>query len=398
MGPAMSQVPSPQALYTGWLRRSGEFAHIAPWRLALMVASAPTYPGGSKSRVRRAGEHVRQGNATSDDLAVIDLWRAAHRPVLNTFQAILRNRTRGNNVIVAQRHKRKRTIFDKLRRLPKMELHRMDDVAGCRLIFDSIEELRAFRAQFHKAKFNHRRRNKDDKYDYIAHPNPNTGYRGIHDVYEYDVNSEFADQYRGLLIEIQYRSRYQHAWATCVEVVGFITENQPKFQEGDKRFQDILSLASEIIARVYEHLNANHPELSDAELVQKFLKLDDEIGFINLLHGLNTADHEISAKRNVILIFSDDLSLETRSFRDATDALRALFSIEKEQPGKDVVLVRADTTGDIRIAFKNYFSDARDFITLIENGCEKLAGKKVIRPRNPQNGRRRNHIAAMRRP
>jgi putative GTP pyrophosphokinase len=66
------------------------------------------------------------------------------------------------------------------------------------------------------------------------------------------------------------------------------------------------------------------------------------------------------------------------AFRDATDVLRALFKLESESPEKDVVLVHGDTSEEIRVAFKNYFSDARDFIKLIEDGCEKLAGKKVI--------------------
>ncbi len=73
-----------------------------------------------------------------------------------------------------------------------------------------------------------------DKWDYIKNPKT-SGYRGIHDVYEYDVNSEYGLVYNGLLIELQYRTQAQHAWATCVEVVGFITENQPKFQKGDLR-------------------------------------------------------------------------------------------------------------------------------------------------------------------
>lgn len=66
-----------------------------------------SYPGGSKSRVDQAGKNIRQNTYTADDLAVIDQWREAHRIVLNTFQAILRMRTRNNDSItVAQRHKR----------------------------------------------------------------------------------------------------------------------------------------------------------------------------------------------------------------------------------------------------------------------------------------------------
>jgi ppGpp synthetase/RelA/SpoT-type nucleotidyltranferase len=127
----------------------------------------PKFPGGSKSRVNRAGENVRTGIASSEDLRVIDDWRAAHRAVLNTFQAILRNRTHDKKITVAQRQKRKRTIFDKLNRFPGMQLSRMDDIAGCRLIFRNIEELYSFRTNFHKARFNHKRRNEVDKYDYI---------------------------------------------------------------------------------------------------------------------------------------------------------------------------------------------------------------------------------------
>lgn len=185
-----------------------------------------SYPGGSKSRVSRAGAAVRENKFTVEDLAIIDEWRAAHRPVLNTFQAILRTRARNKEIVVAQRHKRKHTIFDKLRRFPKMELARMDDVAGCRLIFKDVQSLVAFRIALHKAKFKHKRRNDVAKYDYITKPK-GTGYRGIHDIYEYDVNSAHGKEYKGLFIELQYRTLAQHAWATTVEIIGFITTSQP---------------------------------------------------------------------------------------------------------------------------------------------------------------------------
>lgn len=256
----------------------------------------PAFPGGSRSRVNRAGDNVRKGNATSQDLQVIDEWRAAHRGVLNTFQAILRNRTRGTGITVAQRHKRKRTIFDKLHRLPGMQLARMDDVAGFRLIFKNLNGLNDFRATFHRAHFKHKRRNDLNKYDYIKQPKE-TGYRGIHDVYEYDVNPAIGQNLAGLNVEIQYRTLVQHAWATA---------------------------------------------------------------------------RDVSNRRNTILIFSDSGELEIRTFRDAPDALRALFELERTMPERDIVLVRADTSEEVRLAFRNYFSDARDFIRLLEDGCAKL--------------------------
>lgn len=335
------------------------------------------FPGGSKSRVNRAGENVRAGKQTTEDLLVIEQWRAAHRAVLNTFQAILRTRTRGTGISVAQRHKRKRTIFDKLDRFPSMLLSRMDDIAGCRLIFKDVQTLINFREKFHNAHFNHKRRNELDKYDYIKKPK-STGYRGIHDVYEYNVNSESGKELAGLYLEIQYRTLVQHAWATAVEVIGFITESQPKFQQGDNRYETAMALASEILARAYENTKGPLPEIEDREVVTEFLRLDKELRLLTTLRGLNAADKAVTERKNAILIFSGSRELDVRTFRDATDALRALFELEKEFSDSDVVLVRADTSDDVRLAFRNYFSDARDFIQLMDKGCTKLSKSKKL--------------------
>lgn len=355
-------------------------AGAIPWEaLVAIEPNKPTFPGGSRERVNRAGDAVRNGSPTDEDLDVINTWRAAHRPVLNTFQAILRNRTHGKDIIVAQRHKRRATIFDKLRRLPGMRLARMDDVAGCRLIFKTTEDLYAFRKTLHAARFKHELKNEPDKYDYIKRPK-GTGYRGVHDVYAYDVNSAHGAAYKGLLLELQYRTIYQHAWATAVEVIGLITESQPKFQKGDKRYEEAMSFASEIIARAYEDGSSCHSELSAEEVVERFLDYDKDLGLLQLLRALNTTDRAVTEKRNIILILPPEgqaEELETLTFRDATDALRELFRLEKENPGKDIVLVRADTSEDVRIAFRNYFSDAKEFIQLVENGCDRLVGKTV---------------------
>ncbi len=340
---------------------------------------AHTFPGGSKSRVNRAGDRVRLGQATAEDLHVIDEWRAAHRAVLNTFKANLIHRARSKGVIFAQRHKRKRTIFDKLDRLPGMSLSRMDDVAGCRLIFKSLSDLYAFRDSFHRARFKHKRRNAEDKdkYDYIKTPKV-TGYRGVHDVYEYDPNSVVGRPLAGLYLEVQYRTLVQHAWATAVEVIGFITESQPKFQQGDTRYEEAMKMASEILSRAHEGLPGALADVPDRDLVAEFLELDKQLGLLQMLRGLHAADRVVSSKKNAILIFSEGKPLQVKEYRDSPDALRALFELEKQMPDRDIVLVRADTTEDVRLAFKNYFSDARDFIHLIEKGCSKLTKSKNI--------------------
>lgn len=336
------------------------------------------FPGGSRSRVNTAGNNVRNGCATHDDWRVIDDWRAAHRGVLNTFQAILRTRTRGSRTVVGQRHKRRSTIVGKLKRFPSMQLSRMDDVAGCRLIFQTVSGLYEFRDNLHRARFKHRLKNDKEKYDYIEYPK-STGYRGVHDVYSYDVNSNAGRHLRGLLVEVQYRTEIQHAWATAVEVIGFITQSQPKFQEGDRRYETAMAWAAEILSRAFEGMTGCHPEKSNGEVVRRFLECEQELGLLHMLRGLNLADTEVSQNRNTILIFTEEGELEVRTYRDSTDALRALFELEEEKGGGDIVLVKADTSEEMRFAFKNYFSDARDFVELVERGCEELAGVQVSR-------------------
>lgn len=69
--------------------------------------------------------------------------------------------------------------------------------------------------------------------------------------------------------------------------------------------------------------------------------------------------------------------MDIRSYDDAPDALRALFDLEKQMPENDIVLVRADSSEDVRLAFRNYFSDAREFVRLVNTACVKLGGVRA---------------------
>jgi putative GTP pyrophosphokinase len=132
-----------------------------------------------------------------------------------------------------------------------------------------------------------------------------------------------------------------------------------------------------MIARAIEEANSCFPELLDSELIRIFFELDREIGFMKLLRGLNMANNEVTNKKNVILIFSQDESLEVKTYRDSTEAIKSLFALERDNPAKDIVLVKADTSNELRIAFRNYFSDATEFVKLIDRSCEKLGGVKI---------------------
>lgn len=123
--------------------------------------------------------------------------------------------------------------------------------------------------------------------------------------------------------------------------------------------------------------------------MKRFLAIDERLNLLSMLRGLNAADAEVSSNRNTILVFGGAGDLDIRTYRDATEALRSLFELEKERPGQDIVLVRADTSDEMRLAFRNYFTDARDFIRYIERGCERLSNRKVLATRTPLRIRRK---------
>lgn len=336
-------------------------------------------PWISKRRVDAAGEALRKKDLSEADAAVLDAWRGAHTYVINTFQALLRNRAKGQKIEVAQRLKRRATIVDKIvNREKEMDLSRMDDIAGCRLIFGSMEHLYEFRKQVHGARFNHKRKNEADRYDYIKKPKE-LGYRAVHDIYAYKNNTKSGSLFNGLHIEIQYRTQAQQAWATAVELITQLTKYEPKFNRNADKHVALFKIASEIIARVHEDKRSCHPDLKEKELVERLEDLEEEARAIDFLRRLQMYKwiDETARSKNVILQLKKDSDLKVHSYDTELEASAALFELEKANPDDDIVLVGADTVADVMSSFRNYFKDAGQFLILLRSGCISLAGKDV---------------------
>lgn len=335
-------------------------------------------PEHSKSRVNQAGDSIREETATPEDMLVIENWRASHNHILNSWQATLRNRCKGKGIIFAQRLKRRSTIFNKLQREPDMELARMHDIAGCRLIFKNIKELNQYRESLHNSRMKHIRKS-PTRYDYISTP-ASSGYRGIHEVYAYNnvMRKDRPQEWNGLLVEIQYRTIYQHAWATAVEVAGALTGNHAKFDQGSKDHIEFFRITSEIIARAYENLNSCKPHLTNHELIKEFDNLENKIKLLQRLEGVRAVNEHFPVKdKNVILIFSeenDTPQIEIKAFDSMPIATKHYFELEKKYSNQDVdvVLVRSESGASIKNAFRNYFSDTDDFVKLVKSGLKKL--------------------------
>lgn len=343
--------------------------------------SKDTKPRYSKNRVNNAGERVRTRNATIADFRVIENWRGSHNHVLNSWQATLRGRCKGKNIVFAQRLKRKVTIFDKLSRQDGMSLSRMHDIAGCRLIFKNMKQLNEYRNDLHQSRgIEHIRRKASQlpyPYDYITNPKP-SGYRGIHDVYEYSARQNRDQSWNGLFVEIQYRTIYQHAWATAVEIAGSLTGSQSKFGRGDENQIEFFRLASEIIARYYENSFSCYPELLNKDLIRRFKVIENETHLLERLNKIKSISSDLSTKgKNLILFFSNNGSnnqILYRAFSSFAKAADKYFELENDlfSDELDMVLVRAESFKSIEDAFRNYFSDVKDFVSLLETGVKKL--------------------------
>jgi len=70
-------------------------------------------PWSSKGLINRAGDAFRSDKTPGEqELKALETWRAAHKNVLNTFQAILRTRAEGLGIQLARGRKTPRRTMN----------------------------------------------------------------------------------------------------------------------------------------------------------------------------------------------------------------------------------------------------------------------------------------------
>ena len=190
-----------------------------------------------------------------------------------------------------------------------------------------------------------------------------------------------GEPWNGLRVELQYRTIHQHAWATAVEVAGLLTGNELKFGRATDAYERFFICASEIIARTHEGLAGPIPWRDLTEVAEELRAIDDYIGITNIFDQYNRVANQIVPMfGNAIIIFhkrqSESEKTEVRSYRSFAEAVRELGSLERanitEDEPYDMVLVRSDNAAAIRNAFRNYFTDTRDFMTYLRDGLSSI--------------------------
>lgn len=346
-------------------------------------------PLNSKNRVRTAGKRItsvhQENNGviawglsiSREEFDIVENWRTSHGAVLNTAQAWLRRLDKLQRPIVGQRLKRYSTIVDKLSSGRSQDLSTMHDIAGVRAIFQTLEEIGDFREQMRLSKAQHKLIHDEDKFDYILKPKK-SGYRGIHEVMERRVASKSGSSWNGLKFEVQLRTAVQHAWATAVEIYDDTQTSRFKFQSSKNPAYEQFLIVSEMFARIHEDRFGCLSEMTDQELVKRFVELEEHTHTVTMIHGLQVAVNYQPLEKNTILQRTTDGSLIIHPFSSFPSALRAISKIESEPETLNAVLVGAKTPYHIREAFRNYFEDTADFVTLLDEALQKIRGHSEV--------------------
>lgn len=121
------------------------------------------------------------------------------------------------------------SITGKIERFPSMQLYKMQDLGGCRVIVDTVDQVYKAVEKYKNSRIRHILKR---EYDYIKNPK-DSGYRSYHMVYQF--HSDKKETYnKNMLIEIQFRTKLQHIWATAVEMMGIYTKSNLKSSQGNE--------------------------------------------------------------------------------------------------------------------------------------------------------------------
>jgi len=339
----------------------------------------------SSSVTDSAGDILKNASSTDEEknkaLKILSNWRAAHSYPMHIFKKRLKSVSEkiDKGALSAQRLKRVPSIIKKLNRSydgnkPTMKLTQMQDIAGCRVVMSNVKLANELYQKYYiKGDLKHKKVNEKD---YISHPKTD-GYRSIHLVYRYS-SDKGKEEYNGLLIEVQIRSKLQHLWATAVETVDFFTSQAIKSNEGQVDWIAFFKLVSSAFAQFENCPIVPQTPENKQEIYSLIRQKEKELQVRSKMkHWTNTIrqfDQLKNEEKSQFFLLELDtiqekLTISSYSKRNEQKAISDYAQAEKRIYGRkeyDVVLVGADTTQDLKKAYPNYFLDTREFLKYLD--------------------------------
>jgi ppGpp synthetase/RelA/SpoT-type nucleotidyltranferase len=359
-----------------------------------------TYSKKSIDKAARSIRHGCEGEIRNDAIDKIQNFREIHMyPLMLIKNHLARTAKKINkDIVIARRLKRLPTIINKLER-PTLDgtqgnaikLTRMQDVGGCRAIVRNLDELKILQNKLLKSKSVHK----------IIHESnyltpKDSGYGGVHLVYSCFDEDDNGNNWKKTKIEVQLRTKLQHAWATSLEIIDTLEKIELKTSiTGHDKWRRFFKVSGELVAHDESACVLSENELKVAEDELKALEV--ELNVINKLTHFSLAikaatnpSNKLSYSKNIGMCLvtlkhdelfdpkhngmgTADLSLQTKQFKtsDSKLALSELNDSEKDTSIALSVLLATSDARTLKKAYPNYFGDTLDFRVFIRKHIRK---------------------------
>ena len=336
----------------------------------------------SKTKIKNIGNSIKNNSLSQDDLSIFSEWRSSHAILTRELAKTLKRKSIKNSII-SRRLKRQPSIFAKLTRYPQMQLNRMQDIGGVRIILKNQKEVYKLSEELIKLYGSNKKAMFELKKpidDYIANPKEYDGYRSIHHVYSYSGSSKQKEFLRGMFIELQIRTKIQHIWATTLEIFDIKNKSTLKIGGGNEEHREFFKLCSLVLSFIDKTTTDNEKENFNLEEVHtRLFELNNKYKILGLLSGLSVSINHID-KKNKNDFFILELDYSKSSLRitvpNSEEEAKYIYAgreqdIKIKNEPKEVVLVSGENMKSIEKAYPNYFLDAKNFINYISEFLDK---------------------------
>lgn len=328
----------------------------------------------SRNKINQSGKVLlagpEMGFPYTDANLVVEDWRKLHMiPLQELVEDVTRVLADGGVQAAFSSHRLKRmtSIIAKLRHNPGMGLGGLQDIGGARFVFEDIDSLLKAQKIISQASFEHFVTDREP-YDYVVKPKA-SGYRSIHFTYKFVSDN---DDYDGLRVELQIRTRLQHDWAMAVETAELISKSSLKASLGDENWLSFFKLSSAVFAQKEGMPVAeSFAEYSEKDYCLQYAQLDKSFKFLDQLQALVSAvkiseEHTLRGGFAVLLIQFAEKRVQLRHFQsdNLEDATKYYSEVEKSinDQNSAVVLVSVSDMKELQEAYPSYFLNASEFI------------------------------------
>ena len=328
----------------------------------------------SRNKINKFGKALLAGPETgfpyTDANLVVEDWRKLHMIPLQELVAEVTRVLSEAGVIAlfsSYRLKRMTSIIGKLRHNSGMGLGGLRDIGGARFVFEDISSLLKAQQIISQASLEHFVIDREP-YDYVVKPKA-SGYRSIHFAYKFVSDN---DDYDGLRVELQIRTRLQHDWAMAVETAELISKSSLKASLGDENWLSFFKLSSAVFAKKEGMPVADSfAEYSEKDYCVQYAQLDKDFRFLDQLRALVSAvkiseKHTLKGGYAVLLIQFTEKRVQLKHFQSdkLEEATKYYSEAEKsiDDSNSAVVLVSVSDMKELQEAYPSYFLNASEFI------------------------------------